>query len=419
MNIGNIAQKEIRDRQMPIIFIKIVLNITYRQLNHKTKNKVKGEDMFASKEFFMLIPCLYLGLYVFSRVADIFHPNFQKNRYQFKAYNRVAVMIMVLIVIITVSIVNTKNIINKLYERPKNKQELYRLEAADYNIYFQDNGSANVEHILWLKRNKDTSDKVENVINYEFDEIGDISNIQVFVNNNEIEKNSAKLRGTFTTNLANKTNKIHINLSDKDEEIRLKINYYVKNSLSQKGDGYGTYYNKFLAHRSGLSYNTQFNGNIRFFMPKGSKYKYAGYCKDMYVEKKYTNDSIAGIYFENKAPHKFTLTKSLNNIARYDDFNYYGEYIKDFGITASIAFASKKDNILPFSYFEKYSNSIDDLSDKNKEKNKEYSDFLFLLNCFYDIILNCIGFIAITFPLIRWYYKKKLNEYWEYRSKWN
>ena len=40
MNIGNIAQKEIRDRQMPIIFIKIVLNITYRQLNHKTKNKV-------------------------------------------------------------------------------------------------------------------------------------------------------------------------------------------------------------------------------------------------------------------------------------------------------------------------------------------------------------------------------------------
>ena len=45
-----------------------------------------------------------------------------------------------------------------------------------------------MEHILWLKRNKDTSDKVENVINYEFDEIGDISNIQVFVNNNEIEK---------------------------------------------------------------------------------------------------------------------------------------------------------------------------------------------------------------------------------------
>lgn len=373
--------------------------------------------MFGSKEFFMLIPCLYLGLYVFSKVADIFHTYFQKNRHQFCSYNRVVIIIMVAIVCVMATSQTLKYVFKTMYARTKDNHEIYTLKSADYNIYFQDNGSANVEHILWLKRNKDTSDKVENVINYEFDEIGDISNIQVFVNNNEIEKNSAKLSGTFTTNLANKTNKIHINLSDKDEEIRLKINYYVKNSLSQKGDGDGTYYNKFLAHRSGLSYNTQFNGNIRFFMPKGSKYKYAGYCKDMYVEKKYTNDSIAGIYFENKALHKFTLTKSLNNIARYDDFNYYGEYIKDFGITASIAFASKKDNILPFSYFEKYSNSIDDLSDKNKEKNKEYSDFLFLLNCFYDIILNCIGFIAITFPLIRWYYKKKLNEYWKYISE--
>ena len=54
--------------------------------------------MFGSKEFFMLISCLYLGLYVFSKVADIFHTYFQKNRHQFCSYNRVVIIIMVAIV---------------------------------------------------------------------------------------------------------------------------------------------------------------------------------------------------------------------------------------------------------------------------------------------------------------------------------
>lgn len=371
--------------------------------------------MFGSKEFFMLIPCLYLGLYVFSKVADIFHTYFQKNRHQFCSYNRVVIIIMVAIVCVTATSQTLKYVFKTMYARTKDNHEIYTLKSADYNIYFQDNGSANVEHILWLKRNKDTSDKVENVINYEFDEIGDISNIQVFVNNNEIEKNSMKFRGTFTTNLTNKTNKIHINLSDKDEEIRLKINYYVKNSLSQKGDGYFTYYNKFLAHRSGLSYNTQFNGNIRFFMPKGSRYDFAGYSKDIYVEAKDIGDNIANIYFENKLQHNFSI--NMYRVDGYEHITWGGEYSKEFAIEIRVDFSLKNPHTQQ-TYLNYKPYSIDELKEMSQENKKEYSNILFILNILMiNLFQSILPYLIITFPLIRWYYKKKLNEYWKYISE--
>ena len=377
--------------------------------------------MFGSKEFFMLIPCLYLGLYVFSKVADIFHPYFQKNRYQFRSYNRVVIIIMVAIVCIMATSQTLKYVFETMYARTKDNHEIYTLKSANYNIYFQDSGSANVEHILWLKRNKDISDKVENAINYEFDEIGDISNIQVFVNNNEIEKNSSKISGTFTTNLSDKTNKIHIYLPDKDEEIRLKINYYVKNSISQKGDGYGTYYNKFLTHRSGLSYNTQFKGNINFIMPKGSKCKFAGYCKDLYVKTEGNGDNIANIYFENRLPKDFFLYRgrAMTIIKKYDDFNFKGEYTKNFYTIVGVKFLSNSNlDIDKLPQLGESNYSVEELINMNEENNKKYSDFHFVITFIGEIIINGISLLLLAMiPLIRWYYKKKLNEYWKYISE--
>ena len=226
-----------------------------------------------------------------------------------------------------------------------------------------------------------------------------------------------KFRGTFTTNLTNKTNKIHIYLLDKDEEIRLKINYYVKNSISQKGDGYGTYYNKFLAHRSGLSYNTQFKGNIRFFMPKGSRYDFAGYSKDIYVEAKDMVDNIANIYFENKLQHNFSI--NMYRVDGYEHITWRGEYSKEFAIETRVDF-SLKNPYTQQTYINYKPYSIDELKEMNRENKKEYSNILFILNILMiNLFQSILPYLIVTFPHIRWYYKKKLNEYWEYRSKGN
>ena len=85
--------------------------------------------MFGSKEFFMLIPCLYLGLYVFSKVADIFHPNFQKNRYQFKLYYKISIAIMIIIISFVASIINMNYFFDRCSTRPDNKYDTYRLNA--------------------------------------------------------------------------------------------------------------------------------------------------------------------------------------------------------------------------------------------------------------------------------------------------
>jgi len=67
------------------------------------------------------------------------------------------------------------------------KNEVYRLEQANYNIYIQDNGSADIEHLLKLHRNKNSPIKEsKNFISYEFQEIGNISDIQVFVNDKKL-----------------------------------------------------------------------------------------------------------------------------------------------------------------------------------------------------------------------------------------
>jgi len=51
----------------------------------------------------------------------------------------------------------------------------------------------------------------------------------------------------------------------------------------------------------------------------------------------------------------------------------------------------------------------------NEKNYKKYSDFHFVFTFIGEIIINGILLLLLaTIPLIRWYYKKKLNEYWKY-----
>ena len=132
------------------------------------------------------------------------------------------------------------------------KNEVYRLEQANYNIYIQDNGSADIEHLLKLHRNKNSPIKEsKNFISYEFQEIGNISDIQVFVNDKKMYKDVSKMNGTYTTYSKNNKNNIDIYLPYFNKEINIKLKYFVENALVRDKDNNLTYYNTFISYRSG------------------------------------------------------------------------------------------------------------------------------------------------------------------------
>ena len=152
-------------------------------------------------------------------------------------------------------------------------------------------------------------------------------------------------------------------------------------------------------------------------MPKGSRYDFAGYSKNIYVEAKDIGDNIANIYFENKLQHNFSI--NMYRVDGYEHITWGGEYSKEFAIETRVDF-SLKNPYTQQTYINYKPYSIDELKEMSQENKKEYSNILFILNILMiDLFQSILPYLIITFPLIRWYYKKKLNEYWKYCSKRN
>ena len=271
------------------------------------------------------------------KLSDRFHPYFQNSPSQFKLYYKITIIIMIILIII-IGLIYKYCYLKEINMNPA-KNEVYRLEQANYNIYIQDNGSADIEHLLKLHRNKNSPIKEsKNFISYEFQEIGNISDIQVFVNDKKMYKDVSKMNGTYTTYSKNNKNNIDIYLPYFNKEINIKLKYFVENALVRDKDNNLTYYNTFISYRSGLSYNTQFKGSINFFMAKNYMYKFAADSKDLYLETKKDTKNIAQIYFENKLPYAKNPINSNGEdaVKRYDKFDDRGDYMKDFSITTRI-----------------------------------------------------------------------------------
>lgn len=353
------------------------------------------------------------------KLSDRFHPYFQNSPSQFKLYYKITIIIMIILIII-IGLIYKYCYLKEINMNPA-KNEVYRLEQANYNIYIQDNGSADIEHLLKLHRNKNSPIKEsKNFISYEFQEIGNISDIQVFVNDKKMYKDVSKMNGTYTTYSKNNKNNIDIYLPYFNEEINIKLKYFVENALVRDGDNNLTYYNTFISYRSGLSYNTQFKGSINFFMAKNYMYKFAADSKDLYLETKKDTKNIAQIYFENKLPYAKNPINSNGEdaVKRYDKFDDRGDYMKDFSITTRIDIKGiEKLNFKEISYLKEGAYSIDKLNILNNENNKKYSDILFVYGFFTSSFTRGNWFfLIISSPIIYCYYKKKLKEYWQYLS---
>ncbi|EJP25805.1 hypothetical protein HMPREF1142_0059 [Peptostreptococcaceae bacterium AS15] len=380
--------------------------------------------MYQFEELFIILISLHALLYIFSKIADNFHTYFQNSRRQFRAYYRVTIAIMIVIICLTASIVSIKNMYAKLSFRPDNKHELYRMEKINYNIHIQDDGSANVEHIIVLLRNEHPSAKSDDkklktdtgIINYEFNEVSGINDIQVFVNGKKLEKDLSNMNSTFSTKFTKNKKKIDIYLPYLNEKLEIRISYLVKNALLKDENGKLTYYNSFLAYRSGLSYNTQFKGNIRFFMPRNFVPDIAAYCDDMYVLSK-KEGNVASIYFENKPKRNFFFSgRIINHVKEYDDVDAWKNYNRNFSVITRLDVDTGGDlSAKNLPHLDKNAYLISDLQKSTDENNKNYSYANFLYICIFNFIIGGIILLMVPmFPFVRWYYRKKLNEYWKF-----
>ncbi|EFM38409.1 hypothetical protein HMPREF0379_1817 [[Eubacterium] yurii subsp. margaretiae ATCC 43715] len=361
-----------------------------------------------------IMPIVYLCLFIIARISHILYKNSKGSPYDFEVNYKRTIVVMVFFAIITACFMQHIGIHRRLTQRAGDKNEIYRLENIDYNIQLQDDGSANVEHIIKLHRNKLKSKMNDNMISYEFNESNYISDIHLFVNGIEIEKDASKQNGTYNVQSKKIRNKINIYLPDLKENLNLKLTYFVKDVLVRDLSGDLMYYNKFLAYRSGLSYNTNFKGSIRIFIPSDFICQFSGYSKDMYVETNKKNDNSPLISFENKPDfHQFVPQVSRQYLQGYDPVNTKGENIKDFSLTLRANFVTQGPlNTKTFPYFQEKISSLEELNNMTKSNNLKY-DQKKLIWTYVTLVLlvGMLVMIALSMPFIYMYYKAKDFEY--------
>lgn len=361
-----------------------------------------------------IMPIVYLCLFIIARISHILYKNSKGSPYDFEVNYKRTIVVMVFFATITACFMQHIGIHRRLTQRAGGKNEIYRLENIEYNIQLQDDGSANVEHIIKLHRNKLKSKMNDNMISYEFNESNFISDIHLFVNGIEIEKDASKQNGTYNVQGRKIKNKINIYLPDLKENLNLKLSYFVKDALVRDLSGDLMYYNKFLAYRSGLSYNTNFKGSVKFFIPSDFICQFSGYSKDMYVEKNKKNDNSSLISFENKPDfHQFVPQISRDYLQGYDPVNTKGENIKDFSLTLRANFVTQGPlNTKTFPYFQEKISSLEELNNMTKRNNLKY-DQKKLIWTYVTLVLlvGMLVMIALSMPFIYMYYKAKDFEY--------
>lgn len=361
-----------------------------------------------------IMPIVYLCLFIIARISHILYKNSKGSPYDFEVNYKRTIVVMVFFAIITACFMQHIGIHRRLTQRAGDKNEIYRLENIDYNIQLQDDGSANVEHIIKLHRNKLKSKMNDNMISYEFNESNYISDIHLFVNGIEIEKDASKQNGTYNVQSKKIRNKINIYLPDLKENLNLKLTYFVKDVLVRDLSGDLMYYNKFLANRSGLSYNTNFKGSIRIFIPSDFICQFSGYSKDMYIETNKKNDNSPLIIFENKPDcHQFVPQVSRSYLQGYDPVNTKGENIKDFSLTLRANFVTQGPlNTKIFPYFQEKISSLEELKNMTKRNNLKYDEKrLIWTYVLFILVVGMLVMIALSMPFFYLYHKAKDFEY--------
>lgn len=363
---------------------------------------------------FYIVPLVYLVLFGIVQISTLMYKNSNGSPYDFEINCRRTILVMLLFAAITGCFMQHIGIHRRLTQRAGDKKEIYRLEKIDYNIKLQDDGGVNVEHIVKLHKNKVKSKMNDNMISYEFNDTNYISNIHVFVNNIEIERGSSRQKGTYEVQGRKIKNKINIYLPDLKENLNLKLTYFVKDALVRDTSGDLMYYNKFLAYRSGLSHNTDFNGSIKIFTPEGLICQFSGYSKDMYVEKNKKNDNNSLIIFQNKPDYQqFVPQVSRQYLQGYDPVNTKGENIKDFSLTLRANFVTQGPlNTKTFPYFREKTSSLEELNNMTKSNNLKYDEKKLIWTYVTLVLLvGMLVMIALSMPFIYMYYKAKDFEY--------
>jgi hypothetical protein len=223
-----------------------------------------------------------------------------------------------------------------------------------------------------------------------------------------------KQNSTYTLQKGKNKNKINISLAHLDDKLNLKLIYFVKDALVRDSSGDLMYYNKFLAYRSGFSYNTNFKGSVNLSAPEGFICQLSGYSKDMYVERNKKNDNSSLISFENKPDfEQFVPQVSRHYLQGYDPVNSLRQNVKDFSLTARANFVTQGPlNTKSLTYIQGKVTSLEELSNMAKDNNAKYDGSVLMLTYLpFVLVVGIAVMLIFSLPFISMYYKAKNYEY--------
>ena len=142
----------------------------------------------------------------------------------------------------------------------------------------------------------------------------------------------------------------------------------------------------------------------------------AAYCDDMYVLSK-KEGNVASVYFENKPKRNFFFSgRIINHVKEYDDVDAWKNYNRNFSVITRLDVDTVGDlSAKNLPHLDNNAYLISDLQKSTDENNENYSYANFLYICIFNFIIGGIILLMVPmFPFIRWYYRKKLNEYWKF-----
>lgn len=348
--------------------------------------------------FFILL--CYLSAYTLSKVAD-----------HFQIRRKIAVAMMILSVVIIGFIYKCYHLyaVNRLPA----EGELYRVENADFTFHFQKDGSAKVEQVIKLCKNRVESTAENRIIRYSIYE-PNLSDPIVEIDGQRLENNSLPKSGYYEMHLEKEKNLFVIHPpAPENKELELRITYSAADLFVKDENTSVSFCRSFLTERNEFSYNTNFKGTLVFRLPPNSRVNFGGYSEHLYVTKQANTPDSATLRFENRLPYeKHPFTRFHDAIRRYDPFSsWIKRYEKDFALTVRLDFFPTDDRDLPIHSLSRNSHSVRKLNALAEENNKNYSVLLFLWGFFVTAWkYGNFFFLFLTLPLLLSFHKRRKEQ---------
>lgn len=294
------------------------------------------------------------------------------------------------------------------------REETHKIKEAFFRYSLKEDRSVNAEHRLLFEPNKNYREKkygTKNALSYIFYEKGKITSFEATLNGHAMKLSDLNLPNTYEWKTDAEKNILTFYFSyDKVQPLDVIVKYSVQNALREH-EGLLVYYNTFFSERTDFSFNTNVKGDFSFQYPEGSLLRCGADAENFWVRADNAKNNSREVRFKNKIPYMkrfFSIFADWNKL--YDPVRGDKSYMKDFSFTVRLDFlpASFQGEVSPFAKeWNDNTCSVSELTARNEEHNRKFSDVKFLVGVFISSWTRGIClFLVFSLPIAYSYYER-------------